>query len=141
MAVYVDTPLWAAAMPMYSLYDMPTNTPQLAARPLLVREGCCIFPAAAHVDETGGPCRLADAEMITSCARTMSLHLCRRQCQGYRINSRPRLLSFIHNRTLVTSQDYSKSYSESKATKCNTKFKVWTSGQRYKVSTAFHLLD
>ena len=31
VAVYGDTPLAAPAMPMYSLYDIPMYTPQLAA--------------------------------------------------------------------------------------------------------------
>ena len=34
-------------MPMYSLYAMPTKTPQLAARPLLGRDGWCSGAEAA----------------------------------------------------------------------------------------------
>ena len=85
----MDTPPCAAAMPMYSLYAMPTNTPQLAASPLLGRDGWCSDAVAAGAALAGAPpmpdarglwvCRCkAAAPQITSC-------VCHKQNSDYQL--------------------------------------------------------
>ncbi len=55
MAVYGDTPADKAAMPMYSLYEMPMYTPQLAAASLAAGLNGGTFSHVRAIQDTTSP--------------------------------------------------------------------------------------